>query len=86
MDGPVGLNKENETIKGREPVKRSSRFDTPTEYYNLSLDFVIWEDLYYLKNYRVYITPQTKNWKMDLKSAPPAPSSDRSNNFYWFHP
>lgn len=28
----------------------------------------IWEDLYYLMNYRVYITPQTKNWKMDLKS------------------
>lgn len=28
----------------------------------------IWEDLYYLMNYRVYITPQTKNWNMDLNS------------------
>lgn len=38
-----------------------------TEYYNFSLDF-IWEDVYYLMNYRVYITPQTKNWEMNLNS------------------
>ena len=61
----VGLNKESETIK----------FGTPTEIlWFIPWFLFIWEDLYYLMNYRVYITPQTKNWNMDLKiSAPTAP-------------
>lgn len=64
------MDEENETINGRE-LDLSVVFLGLAHQQNIiicPLLLFIWEDLYYLMNYRVYITPQTKNWKMDMKS------------------